>query len=86
MWQIEDSGGRPTTEADDNTENEKIDAPVDTYTIRGLKSNTVYHITVTVHNPAGGSMTSPSINVTTEMGNNYTVTSTHIVPQKTFMY
>ena len=65
VWQIDDSGSRPTTETN---ESEKIDAPESTYTIQGLKSNTVYTITVTVFNPAG-SMTSPSINVSTEMGN-----------------
>ena len=45
MWQIEGSGGRPTTEADEGV-SEKIDLPDNTYTIRGLQSNALYHITV----------------------------------------
>ena len=52
MWQIEDSGGRPTNETDEGM-SEKIDAPDNTYTIRGLQRNTVYHITVTVYNILG---------------------------------
>ena len=61
MWQMEDSGS-PTNEG----VSEKIDAPVDSYTIERLKSDTEYTITVTVHvfNPAG-SVTSHAIKVTT---------------------
>ena len=51
-----------TTKADDNPV--RVEAPGNTYTIEGLKSNTPYTITVTVVNPAG-SMTS-SITRTTE--------------------
>ena len=54
-----------TTKADDNRV--RVDAPGNTYTIGGLKSNTQYSITVTVFNPAG-SITS-SISHTTEKGN-----------------
>ena len=63
MWQIEDSGSSPTIEADEGV-SEKIGAPIDSYTIEGLKSDTEYTITVTVSNPAG-SMTSHVIKVTT---------------------
>ena len=59
MWQIEDSGS-PTNDG----VSEKIDAPVDSYTIEGLKSDTEYSITVTVVNPAGN-VTSHAIKVTT---------------------
>ena len=65
MWQIEDSGGRPTTEADEGV-SEKIDAPDNTYTIRGLQSNAVYHITVTVFNILGNK-TSLHITFSNEM-------------------
>ena len=67
MWQRDDSGGGPTTETDEGV-SEKIDAPDNTYTIRELQSDTVYHITVTVYNPAG-SKTSPTITFNTEKGN-----------------
>ena len=52
-----------TTKADDN--HVRVDAPGNTYTIEGLKSDTRYTITVTVVNPAG-SMTSQPITHTTE--------------------
>ena len=52
-----------TTKADDN--HVRVDAPDNTYTIGGLKSDTEYTITVTVVNPAG-SMTSQPITHTTE--------------------
>ena len=55
-----------TTKADDNPV--RVDAPDNTYTIGGLKSDTPYTITVTVVNPAG-SMTSPPITRSTEKGN-----------------
>ena len=67
MWQIEDSGGRPTNETDKGV-SEKIDAPDNTYTIRGLQSNAVYHITVTVYNILGNK-TSPPITFNIEKGN-----------------
>ena len=51
-----------TTKADDNTV--RINAPGNTHTIEGLKSDTKYTITVTVVNPAGN-MTS-SITRTTQ--------------------
>ena len=51
-----------TTKADDSPV--RVDAPDNTYTIEGLKSDTKYTITVTVVNPAGN-MTS-SITRTTE--------------------
>ena len=55
-----------TTKADDNPV--RVDAPDNTYTVGGLKSNTPYTITVTVVNPAG-SMISPAITRSTEKGN-----------------
>ena len=67
MWQIEDSGGRPTNETDEGV-SEKIPAPVDTYTIRGLQRNTVYHITVTVYNILGNTTSHP-ITFDIEKGN-----------------
>ena len=54
-----------TTKADDSPV--RVDAPGNTYTIEGLKSNTPYTITVTVVNPAG--RVTSSITHTTEKGN-----------------
>ena len=54
-----------TTKADDSPV--RINAPDNTYTIEGLKSDTKYTITVTVVNPAGRETI--SITHTTEKGN-----------------
>ena len=67
MWQRDDSGGRPTNGTDEGV-SEKVYAPDNTYTIRELQSDTVYHITVTVYNILGNK-TSPTITFNTEKGN-----------------
>ena len=69
-WQRDDSGGGPTTETDEGV-SEKIYAPDNTYTIRGLQNNTVYTITVTVYNILGNK-TSPTLShntINTKKGN-----------------
>ena len=64
-----------TTKADDNPV--RVDAPGNTYTIGGLKSNTPYTITVTVFNPAG-STTSQPITHTTEKSKYYLQVYVHV--------
>ena len=68
VWRETVSDGGVATKADDTVKNKTIDAPGNTYTIGGLKSDTEYTITVTVVNPAG-SMISPPITRSTEKGN-----------------
>ena len=77
MWQRDDSGGRPTTETDEGV-SEKIYAPDNTYTIRELQNNTVYHITVTVYSLLGIKQAPPSHSIPKKV-TEYTVTYTRLI-------
>ena len=75
MWELASSGGSSARAVrDDGSGSELLDGTIRRYTIRGLRSSTTYHITVTLINPAGNS--SLQITLSTTEGK-YTMCSVH---------